>query len=73
MTTVICPKCGTENPSDAVHCRKCRIILKMALEQVDNNEVSTRETEPDVILNSRVSRDSWVVTNIIGFIVPPGD
>jgi uncharacterized membrane protein len=38
MTTVICPKCGTENPYGAVNCEKCRIILKLALDYAEVNE-----------------------------------
>jgi hypothetical protein len=32
MSSVICPKCGTENPATATNCRECRINLKFALE-----------------------------------------
>jgi len=32
MNSVICPKCGTENPATATNCRGCRINLKFALE-----------------------------------------
>lgn len=33
MTTVICPKCGAENPDSAMNCTQCRINLQFALEQ----------------------------------------
>jgi len=36
MTTVICPKCGTENPGDATNCQNCEIILKLELEHAEN-------------------------------------
>ncbi len=35
MATVICPKCGTTNPDNAMNCQQCRINLKFALENLD--------------------------------------
>jgi tetratricopeptide (TPR) repeat protein len=32
MDTIICPKCGTANPADAVNCKQCRINLQFALQ-----------------------------------------
>ena len=38
MTTIICPKCGTENPANAMNCKHCRINLQFAVEHADQNE-----------------------------------
>ena len=32
MTTIICPKCGKENPDSAMNCTQCRINLQFALD-----------------------------------------
>lgn len=45
MTTIICPKCGTENPADAMNCKNCRINLKFALEHLGEME----STEPRTV------------------------
>ncbi len=46
MTTVICPKCGTENSASAVNCEKCRTILKLALEYAERNKPD-KQHQPD--------------------------
>ena len=38
MTTVICPKCGTENLADAINCKECRINLRWAAENLGDIE-----------------------------------
>ena len=38
MDPVVCPKCGTENPANAMNCRNCRINLRFALEHPDEIE-----------------------------------
>lgn len=38
MAAITCPKCGTENPSDAMNCRQCRINLQFALEHPEETE-----------------------------------
>ncbi len=38
MDTITCPKCGTINPASATNCKKCRINLKFA---VENLEIAT--------------------------------
>jgi hypothetical protein len=45
MTTVICPKCGTENLADAMNCKECRINLKFALEHSEEIEAVTISSE----------------------------
>ena len=35
MTTVSCPKCGTENSADTMNCKTCRINLKFGMEHID--------------------------------------
>ena len=35
MDTIICPKCGTENPINALNCTHCRINLQFAFEHPD--------------------------------------
>lgn len=63
MTTVICPKCGTENPSDAVNCRKCRIILKLALEHAEkltSNECGQIEDTSVSIIPSEPQTPFWI-------------
>jgi hypothetical protein len=38
MTTIICPKCGTENLAGVMNCRKCRINLEYAQEHPEQFE-----------------------------------
>jgi len=38
MATITCPKCGAENPVNAINCKSCRINLKFALEHLDEME-----------------------------------
>ena len=48
MSTIVCPRCGAENPADATHCEKCKINLKFALEYPDEVErIKKREQKPD--------------------------
>lgn len=51
MDTIICPKCGTENPANTMNCRNCRINLQFALEHPDQfggakREATQREETP---------------------------
>jgi ribosomal protein L40E len=32
VDTIVCPKCGTENPADATNCSHCRVNLRFAAE-----------------------------------------
>jgi hypothetical protein len=43
MESVRCPRCGTENPVQAVNCQSCRINLEFALENPDEIERMIRE------------------------------
>lgn len=47
MTTVTCPKCGTENPANAMNCKNCKINLKYALEHLEEMEFAWEH--PDVL------------------------
>jgi hypothetical protein len=38
MSSIICPKCGTENLAGEMNCRKCRINLKYAQEHPEQFE-----------------------------------
>jgi hypothetical protein len=38
MDSIICPKCGTENPASAMNCRHCRINLRFAVEHPEQIE-----------------------------------
>jgi hypothetical protein len=44
MDTIVCPKCGTENPANAMNCRYCGINLQFAIEHPDQIE----SAEPEV-------------------------
>jgi hypothetical protein len=45
MNSVVCPRCGTENPASATNCRECRINLKFALEHPEEvGRSATTET-----------------------------
>jgi hypothetical protein len=46
MDTIICPKCGTENPAIAMNCKNCRINLQFALEHPEEIERLKLETTP---------------------------
>jgi hypothetical protein len=46
MDTVICPKCGMENPANAMNCRNCRINLRFALEHPDQIERAKHAATP---------------------------
>jgi hypothetical protein len=46
MTTVTCPKCGTENPAEAMNCKNCRGNLKYALEHP--GEMEFAREHPDM-------------------------
>lgn len=58
MTTIICPKCGTENPPNATNCKNCRINLKFALEHPEEFERAKEEAThheralPEIPLNT---------------------
>jgi hypothetical protein len=79
MTIVICPKCGTENPGDAVNCSNCRIILKMALEQaeklepIESNQGEENHTSSDIDASLIVqekqepNKPSLVIQFLLGF------
>ncbi len=44
MTSITCPKCGTENSANAMNCKECRINLRFALEHPDEIERIQKET-----------------------------
>jgi hypothetical protein len=43
VDTIICPKCGTENPANTMNCRHCRINLQFAIEHPDQIESAKLE------------------------------
>jgi hypothetical protein len=50
MDTIICPKCGTENPASAMNCRHCRINLRFAVEhpeQIGSTKLEATQREED--------------------------
>lgn len=46
MATITCPKCGTENPADAMNCKNCKVNLKYALEH--SGEMEFAREHPDM-------------------------
>ena len=62
MTTITCPGCGTENPSEATDCKQCRINLKFALaypeeiESIKQREQGLPETLQSADGDSHASR-----------------
>lgn len=44
MDAIVCPKCGTENPGDAMNCKHCKINLRFALEHPEQIETIQLET-----------------------------
>jgi hypothetical protein len=50
MDTIICPKCGTENPASLMNCRHCRINLRFAVEhpeQIARTKLEATQREED--------------------------
>lgn len=43
MDTIVCPKCGTENPANTMNCKQCRINLQFAVEHPDQIESAKSE------------------------------
>jgi hypothetical protein len=43
MDTMICPKCGTENPASAMNCKHCRINLRFAVDHPEQIESAKLE------------------------------
>ncbi len=71
MDLVVCPKCGTENPANAMNCKNCRINLRFALEHPDEIERTKREEEsknPSVKL-VRILKDSGLPSESVAEIV----
>jgi hypothetical protein len=44
MSSITCPKCGTENPEDAVVCSGCKVSLSYALESAAESEQMKQAT-----------------------------
>jgi len=50
MDTIVCPKCGTENPANSTNCTNCRINLQFAIEhadQIENFKIESTQQEKD--------------------------
>ena len=45
MDTITCPKCGTENPADAVDCEECGVNLKWAMKNWVDHEHNLPDDE----------------------------
>jgi zinc-ribbon domain len=70
MDTVICPKCGTENPTSAMDCRQCGINLQFAAEHPELFEGTKPEaTQPEAGSTKQpVSRGKKVRDLLVGFV-----
>jgi hypothetical protein len=80
METIICPKCGTGNPANAMNCRHCRVNLKFALEHADEVERSKQEAIqtageetglPVGAAVEEISRGCWTAFLILAVIGNP--
>jgi len=50
MDTIVCPKCGTENPANTMNCKHCRINLQFAIEhsgQIESAKFEAAQREKD--------------------------
>ncbi len=46
MDAIICPMCGSENPTDAAYCGNCRLNLKLALKDPGEIKRALRDSVP---------------------------
>lgn len=60
MTTIICPKCGTENPADAVNCKNCKVNLKYALEHPAEMEFAQEHPDMFGLMKQEAVREEAV-------------
>jgi hypothetical protein len=65
MDTIVCPKCGTENPANTMNCKHCRINLQFAIEHPDQIE----STKSDVIQQEIDSKQQTVPNKVNRAIV----
>ena len=56
MDTIVCLRCGTENPDDVVNCKECRINLKWASENLEVDDLVKQSQE--VLTGAQLERSS---------------
>jgi hypothetical protein len=72
MDTITCPKCGTENPANAMNCKKCKVNLKFALANPDVAKGITQSIEHDIqydqspSTNEKATDWGWLVISLAG-------
>jgi hypothetical protein len=71
MTSIICPKCGTENVAGEINCRKCGINLKAAQEhpeQFEGPKQQTTQGEPASSEELQQTEDLGCLANAMRWI-----
>jgi hypothetical protein len=69
MDTIICPKCGTENPVSAMNCKRCRINLRFAMEhpeQIERVKLEATQREEDSTQQA-ISQGATSILARVGF------
>jgi hypothetical protein len=56
MDTIVCPRCGVENPDDVVNCKECRINLKWASENLEVDD-SVKQSQ-EVLTGAQIERST---------------
>ena len=49
MTAITCPKCGLENPADAITCENCKVNLRYAIDPSDHLQSARQEAAQQLV------------------------
>jgi hypothetical protein len=68
MDTIICPKCGTENPASLMNCKHCRINLRFAVEhpeQIESTHLEATQREEDSMQQAVSQRTTGTFVRVV--------